>query len=90
MGKSKVDILEGKYKQPINDIVLQVIKDCDSWQERADKLGVSKNTLFNWCKQYLRKPPAILVRDLGTNRESLRLRRTKLIDSYPEIKIIFG
>ena len=91
MGVSKVELLEAKHHQPITEIVLQVIKEFNSWDERAKKLDISKNTLFSWCKQYLGKPPAILLRDINfKSKQGTMFRKTKLVERYPEIRIVFG
>ncbi len=57
-GKSpQIVAVEAKYDHSIEEILIACIKRLNTWEERYTELGVSKVTIYCWCKKFLNMTP---------------------------------
>lgn len=56
-GRSEVTRVETDHGKKIEDVLIDVIKNYNTWSDRSAVLRVSKVTLFTWTRRYLHMTP---------------------------------
>lgn len=76
LGNKSLQILslEAQHKHPINEILIEVIRRFDTWEERYRVLGVSKVTIYCWVRKYLGMTPLQAVSTYGKNAQSTQVQ----------------
>lgn len=73
-GKSpQIVSVEAKYEHTIEEILIACIKRLNTWEERYTELGVSKVTIYCWCKKFLNMTP---LQAVATYRPQSKVAQT--------------